>query len=147
MLHAPSRCPVEQGPWALVGQPCTRLQETPQLAGTLSEVPVTVTTTDVPLLLVKRHLSYHVALHDGGVGDPELASHEDHDRPRQVQRVGEERAQEAHGAELESVTQCRRVGPTPEDAHPIGIVQEEEPFQLLLSRRTDVAPVSQGLLV
>jgi hypothetical protein len=135
VLHAPRSRPVEQRPRPLVGQPRPRLHETAQLLDMLCEIGVPVLPADLPLVLVDGHGARAVILHARRVADPELFGHEDHHRPRHVNRVGHERAQETDSAQLDGETERRGVPSALLTAGLVSVVQPEEPLQLLPGRR------------
>ena len=98
-------------------------------------------------MLIGRLGAGCVPLHAGGVGDPELPGQVLHHRPRHVQRILQEHAQVPHRGGLEHESEPVVIAPPVTDQRLIGVIQQEEPFQVRPRRHAPEPPIGRGLCI
>ena len=133
------------GPFA--GQPRAGLQPADQVLLTAgSAVAVAVGVLDLPGVQPVRTLSGGVLLEYSGVGDAELRGQMGGDRPGDVGRVGQERAEETDGADLDGEPEAVVLSAADVDELACRGVTVEVAVELRLLGVVDVAAVAAPLL-
>lgn len=148
-LPQPRHRLVEQRPRPLRPRPGPRRDERPDLflRAVVGEVAVAVGLADLRRVLPLRGLPLGVPLYRRRVSDPELARQIVHYLNRNVQRVRQEQADEAHRPELKAKAQPVVVAAPLADQHPVRVVEEEEPLQFRVLRRPDKPAVRGNLVI
>lgn len=148
-LPQPRHRLVEQRPRPLRPRPGPRRDERPDLLlrAVVGEVPVAVRLADLRGVLPLRGLPLGVQLHRRRVSDLELARQVVHHHRRNVQRIRQEQADEAHRPELKTEAQPVVVTAPLADQHPVRVVEEEEPLQLRALRRAGKPAVRGNLVI
>lgn len=149
MLQQPRGRPVEQHAGPLGAGPRPRGQPGAHLDLDLrvAELPVAVDLADLAGVLVLGRQPGRVLLHTRRVGDPELAGEVLDHRPRHVQRVSQEGAEEPRRGELDGEPEPIVVTAALADQSVVALVEEEVAVQLRLRRHACVAAVAADLLV
>ncbi len=140
---------VEQRPRTLDVGPLPPIQELPQLRirfGVL-EHPEPVGVPDLPDMLIRRHRPVGVTLDARGVGDAQLGGHVLRHRPRHIQRVLQEPANEAHRGRLQHQPEPVVLTPAMTDQLPVDVIKDEEPLQISPRRHPIETPVPGDLRI
>ncbi len=100
-----------------------------------------------PLMLEPGLLPLLVCLQARRIGDLHLAGHVVDGLGWDIDRIGEEDAEEPDRPKLDPKPETVRVATPPVNEQPVGIIEEEEALQLTLRRSAGEAAVSRRLLI
>lgn len=128
-LAQPTNGAVEHRDRALARRPCAVIDPDGEIGLGVSEVPVADLARDLPLMLQARLLALRVRRHTRR-GDAELLGDVLDDPARDVNRISDERADEADGGQLHREAQPVVIATAATDQAAILVVEEEEALQM-----------------
>ena len=146
-LAKPANRKVEQRPRTIARRPRPIIQPGHQVRFAGWERDVAVPRGDLPLVLQPCLHPIGVPLHARRISHPDLTSDVVDHPDRDIQRIGQERADMTHRDQLQCEPEPVVVAAPLRDDNPVGIIEEEEPLQHLTFGICTVPPVASQLLI
>jgi hypothetical protein len=123
----------------LARRPCAVIDPDRELGLGIGEIPVADLARDLPLMLQARLLTLRVRRH-ARRGDAELLGDVLHDPGRNVNRISNERPDEANRGQLHREAKAVVIAAATTDQPPILIVEEEEALEMHPRRQSAERP-------